>query len=157
MCITLLSIWQQKEHINRRRKRERERTVSVPDRAHLLARPFSSGVAEHLGLGSLSSVFPRALRLSRPSLSEVMQRGARHTTKGLIGILGGIPGYAVITPKKALRRSVDRHRAKRSIIGALRRSGALPVSLIVLVRPLPSPRDFPGEVRDLLSKIATHR
>jgi len=70
--------------------------------------------------------------------------------------MGGGRGYAIVIPKKVLRRAVDRHRLKRRVVGALRHPPLrLPPTAVVYPRASAAnltPLEMRAELATLFSK-----
>jgi ribonuclease P protein component len=103
-----------------------------------------------------SPVFPKKKRLPRAIFQKVLNGRRVSSMHFSAAFSNEYDGYAVIVPKKVARLSVTRHRIKRRVLEALRKS-RLPASSLVLfpkqtVATLPY-KEVEEELKSLLSKI----
>lgn len=163
LCISRndTTIWLPREPINQRSENVLKRTDSALERPQRLAVPWCVSAAGRVERASppQNLVFPRKSRLSRatfPHGGRAPRLSSPHFTV-LVPPTGH--GYAVVIPKKTLRRAVDRHRLKRRVIEALQCPGtvALPPTLILFptAATLNLPvQDLRAELSLLLSKLS---
>jgi ribonuclease P protein component len=115
----------------------------------------AAALGEH-ALRSKYTVFPRRERLPRDEFPSKDTRVYRVSSPFfVVSQPTQGQGYAVVVAKKAVRRSVDRHRLKRRVIAALR-TLPLPTALVVYPRAAAQSLDFAAtqaELGALLSKI----
>ena len=102
-------------------------------------------------------MFPRRHRLKKDAFPTALSRGIRVSSTNISAtILKEIEGFAVVISKKTLKLAVDRHRAKRRVLGALRSLPLLPKGAVlfpkaaVLTMPLP---ELKKELEKLLSNM----
>jgi len=154
------SLWPPNVPINQRSVSGRRPTAFSPARRPRPDVPLSWHVAARAAKAfrpRSNSVFPRRDRLPRALFSQ--SRGLRAFSPHFSAVLPVEGhGYAVVISKKTLRLSVDRHRLKRQIIGALRRPSALPLPQALILFPKASALTLdPAHLRAELSTLLKAR
>lgn len=101
-------------------------------------------------------MFKRRKRFPRAAFPKALSSGRRLSSKHFSAVIPkNDAGYAVIVSKKTAREAVQRHRIKRRVLEALRKT-PLPPALLLFpkssVAALPS-REIEAELSELISKI----
>ena len=134
LCITSKPC-QRNKPINQRSVKGRKHTVFAQEPRPRPGAPSSGRAGARDALASpYNPVFSRKNRLPRSSFPTNRRRDLRISSIYFSGLLPQTgKGYAVVIPKKILRRAVDRHRLKRRVAEELRHqpSLALPPALVI--------------------------
>ena len=101
-------------------------------------------------------MFPRRHRLKKDAFIAAHKRGDRVSTPNLSGIiLQDREGFAVVVSKKTLKKAVDRHRAKRRVLSALRSLPSLPPGAVLF--PKATVLTLPSEIlKEELTKLLSN-